>query len=526
MTPLLIITVAPVITGIFGYLISKLRNEFNFLGAAINLYYAFLLFINVRRLNILSKDIIAINNFKFGFTLDRFGSIIIIAIAITCFIVLVYSFRSARSLKNLNSYYLYLSLTAGIANAMVLANNLLFFGILSIFLTLILCALLIATAESPRAFIYQILLSVILYNIFFLAGAILLFHNTLNLTVISDPRIILSTPTINIAFLLLLVGLLGKIGLIPFHQWTNQIAQKSPASVFILIPSVIEKITGAYMLIRITQYIFNLNQSHSIRLLIIGIGVINIIIAGILALRSKGIYQFLNQNAMVQLGFILLGLGWVNPLALAGSIFHLLNYLTFQPTLLFTAGSFEYWTKTTLLENFGGLGGKMPITFFMLLLAILVSVGIPPLSGFFSKWLILQGVLTSNTSLLSSASILSIVGFFFGIIVTPIYFLKYIRSFRGTDTHYSLKIRDPGFTMWTSSAILILIAFVLGIFVRSFSWQTILVPVLNSIKTFSHNIPTNPFSLSYLPFAIISSIILGIILYYLKFFRHKIRSVA
>lgn len=529
MTSLIIITTVPIITGILGYLISKLRNEFAFLGTVINLYYAFFLFIATRKPINISRSIMTINNINFGFYLDQLSGVFIIAVAITSFLLLIYSFRSVRGLKNQNSCYLHLSIIIAITNMMILANNLIFFGVLSFFICIISYVLLISTSEDHHPYKYHTIQPVFLYNMLLLSGILLLYYRNSNITIVPDTKILLSQTSFYLSFLLILFGIFGKLGLIPLHNWTNKMAEQVPVTIYTLIVSIVEKSTGIYILIRIIYYIFNLNQSPYMRLLIIFIAAINIIIAGISALKAKVVYQFLNQNSIVQTGFILLGIGGLNPIALAGGLFHFLNYLAFQPTLLFTAGSYEYWTKTTLLENFQGLSAKMPITFFMILLAILASVGIPPLFGFFSKWTLLQGVFKFENSLSNISSIIALLSFIFGTIITVIYFMKYIRNFSGGQAKYSEKIREPGFTMWLPSIIFSLISVILGVFVYPLSWRIIILPVVQNTKLFSNALlsvfmQSNPLHFNMNVLIIVASILGGILLFYSKPLLNHTRS--
>lgn len=530
MTSLVLITTVPIITGILGYLITKLRNEFAFLGNVINLYYGLLLFIAIRRSVVLEKNILTLGQLNIGFYLDALAAVMIMAIGVIMFLLLIYSFRITRNMKNSNTYFLILSVSLSLINILILANNLLFFVFISFLLSLCSYVLLMAVTEKPRGYVHQSMLSLMIYDIFLIAAVVLLLYRGFNLSIISEPRIIFGLPCVYLGINLFLVGVIGKLGLIPLQSWSDKLAQNATVTINTLIVLLIQKTISIYLLIRLFYFLFDIKQAPYVQFIIIFIAAFNIIIASIRALKSYGIYQFLNQHSMVQSGFVLLGVSGLNPIALAGGLFHLLNFLVFQTALFFTSGSFEYWTKSVVLENFNGLGTKMPITFVLLLLAVLASIGIPPLNGFFSKLILLKGIFVIKPGINQVVSIIALLAFFFGLIMTVIYFAKFIRNFKGKRIAYSEKIREPSFTMWLPSIILSLICLVLGIFVYSITWRTIIVPIVQNTKLFSNQMlslfaQTHPLHLNYLYVLIIVSLIIGVILSYTKPFAKYIRSI-
>jgi len=196
--------------------------------------------------------------------------------------------------------------------------------------------------------------------------------------------------------------------------------------------------------------------------------------------------------------------------------------LTFQPSLLLTSGSVEYWTKTTTLDNFEGLASKMPITFFTLVIVSLSCAGVPPLNGFFSKWLLFQGILKMNGTGFNIISLLFTIVAVLGVIFTFVYLFRLLYAFQGTKTKYSQRIRDPGFTMSFSPIILSILCIILGIFANSLSWQTITLPSTNTIFPNLTNI--NPWTFGPALILLIISLLIGAIIYYYKLYQNRLRS--
>lgn len=528
MISLTLIISIPIITAILGYLIPKLRNEFHYLGIFITLYYAFLLFFNLKKNNIISKNLFNLNNITFAFTLDNLGSLLVLAIAIVIFLVLVFSFRFTRNLKNPNNYYLYLSLATGITNAMIMANNLFFYSMLSMLLSFLLILFIFIDTNLSRNHTISIISQIVLYDIIFIIGVFLLYYNKIDISLFSSSSSELSSFLPKLGIMLIIVSIFSKLGVIPFHSYINKISLQSSLPVYMIIPAILQKITSIYILIRIAYYTINFNQNNWLQIILIVIGVINIIIASFSAFVSKTIYHLLNQNAIVQISLIIISISLLNPFGLAGGIYHIISYLTFQPSLLFTTGSFEYWTKNTVFENFETLSFKMPITFILFILAMLATVGVPPFISFFSKWMIFEGIL--NFSAYKLLKILGIITFFGGLIINPIYLLRFFNFLISSKTQYSHRIRDPGFTMWIPSVIALSISLFLGIFSNKIGLQYLLQPIISNVlhrsNFFSINMyQTLKFEFSWITLLLIMSFSIGFIIYYIKPINKKLRGV-
>ena len=511
MNPLLLVTVVPIIAGILGFSTYRLRNEFNFLGTIITLYYSLYLFITARKQVVSTYELFTFKNINFGFYLDAVGGILLLAVALTGFLILLYSLRYMRNYKHMKTYYLFLLITISIANAAILANNLFFLVILSTLSLIFLGIFLILTTENTSSITSPTFLIVGLSNILILLGILILQSRFGNVSIVIDShhRIIASDPILITSFFLILIGILGKIGLIPLHFWTLRVT-KSPVTISTFIPMILDKIVGVYLLFRISYCIFNISETQMVRLVILCIGAISIIIAAILMIKEKDTFRFLTFSSIIQLGLIFIGIGCANPFGIGGGFYHLINYLMFQPSLLLTIGSIEYWTKSTQFNSLEGLGAKMPLTFFALLIAALASVGAPPFNGFFSKWLLFQGILKMNVSPLSMIFIIIAI---FGSIINIIYFLKFLYSFQGKEIKVSQRIRDPGFTMWFPPVVLSVLCIILGISVYSLSWRTIILPTL---RTFFPGQPDMyPWTFSLAPILLIASLLIGIIIFYI-----------
>ncbi|MCX7785026.1 MAG: proton-conducting transporter membrane subunit [candidate division WOR-3 bacterium] len=536
MNSLVLLSIIPILAGFLGLFISWLRNEFNFLGTILNLYYATYLFIITRKTEVLYHKLWTFRNIDFGFYLDQFSSVIVLSVALIGFMILLYSLRSMRNYRHLNIYYLFLLITISIGNSIIIANNLIFLFLISVISLLVLYIFILITAggQTEKEIVKlstitnPMFLIVGISNVFILSGILMLLFSKGVTSIISEPRLVANTPVLVVSFLLILLGIIGKIGIIPLHTWTLKIV-KSPVTVMTFIPMVIDKIVGIYLLFRISYFIFDIRDTYLIRLIILGFGALSIVIASVVAKASKDAYRLLTFGSISQIGFVFIGIGSANLYGIAGSIYHLLNYLTFQPSLVLATGSVEYWIKTTRLEDFHNIGTKLPLTFTIILIASLASIGIPPLNGFFSKWWLIEGVSQIKMFNINFVPLIFLIVIIFGIIVTPIYLLKLIYSLQpnsreDTQRHFH-HIRDPNFTMLFPPAFLVILSIILGVLVIPLVWRVIVIPSLINTKLFNIEIINlNPLSFTLAPVILIISILIGIVYYYNKIYPKRFRS--
>jgi formate hydrogenlyase subunit 3/multisubunit Na+/H+ antiporter MnhD subunit len=224
-----------------------------------------------------------------------------------------------------------------------------------------------------------------------------------------------------IAFLLLMLAAITKAGSLPLHTWVPASGESAPVSVMALLPAAIDKLLGIYLLVIVVQDIFVL---ESVALSVI-------IIAVMIAMVQHNLKKLLSYHAISQVGYMILGIATMTPVGIAGGVFHMLNNAIYKCCLFLCGGAVEKETGTAELEELGGLGKKMSITFTTCLIAALSISGIPPLNGFVSKWMIYQGVIQmGNTQAGATARLWPIwlVCAMFGSALTLASFVKLIHS--------------------------------------------------------------------------------------------------
>ncbi|HNX90987.1 MAG TPA: proton-conducting transporter membrane subunit, partial [Candidatus Omnitrophota bacterium] len=171
---------------------------------------------------------------------------------------------------------------------------------------------------------------------------------------------------------------------------------------------IVTKTVGVYALIRLMYYVFGM--SPAAQKILMFAGALSIVVGALAAITQKNFKKMLAYSSVSQMGYIILALGCGTTMAIIGAVFHLLNHAIFKSLLFVNSASVEKSLGTVDMEKMGGLGQKMPVTGFTSVIAFLSTAGIPPLSGFWSKLIIITALWTAgNTGYAALALVSSII---------------------------------------------------------------------------------------------------------------------
>ena len=213
---------------------------------------------------------------------------------------------------------------------------------------------------------------------------------SLNFDVSFEGAATLSQTTVNLVALGLLGGAVAKSAQLPLHTWLPD-AMEGPTPVSALIHAATMVTAGVYLIVR-AHPIFEL--APSISNLAAGLGAITLLLAGLVALVQTDIKRVIAYSTMSQIGYMFVGAGLG---AYGSAMFHLMTHAFFKALLFLAAGVIiHHLAGEQDIRRMGGLRRFMPRTYLAFLIGSLALVGIPPLSGFFSKDAILASALASG----------------------------------------------------------------------------------------------------------------------------------
>lgn len=474
------ILLLPVMCGLFGFLIKRLRNEMGFLGFVLTLYFSFKIFLLFQN-QTFSYDIASIAGINFRIYVDNLTRFILLFNALFALFVLLYSVVAMRKIPGEEVYQLYLGLTLSGANGVVLSGNLI---LLLIFWNMLVFSLygILLVGKKESIFAARKALTIIgISDFIMMLGILMIYVLVGNTNFPINEKLPLGNGVDIVVYLLLFVGAIAKAGAMPLHTWIPESAKVVPAPTLAFIPASLDKLLGIYFLVRISYYIFDISQSLPIRMVLMVIGAITIIFAVMMALVQKEAMRLLSFQAVAQVGYMFLGIGTGIAVGVAGGLFHMLNHILYDGCLFLCAGSVEYRARTSQLDRLGGLGVKMPLTMFCFIIAAFAISGVPPFNGFYSKWMVYQGIIELNKE--TSLWVLFLVVAMFGSVLTLASFLKMIHSlFLGERPKELDKVREVRFGMITPTLILALLCIIFGIFAEQIPLVRFIYPSLPFLK--------------------------------------------
>jgi len=189
---------------------------------------------------------------------------------------------------------------------------------------------------------------------------------------------VLSGTTLTVMALFLFGGAVGKSAQFPLHVWLPD-AMEGPTPVSALIHAATMVVAGVYLVAR-SMPVYMASEAAS--MVVASIGLITALMAGSIGLVQNDIKRVLAYSTVSQLGYMIMALGLGS---LFAGTFHMFTHAFFKALLFLGSGSVIHALHTNDIQEMGGLGRKMKITFWTWVIASLSIAGIPPLSGFWSK---------------------------------------------------------------------------------------------------------------------------------------------
>lgn len=255
---------------------------------------------------------------------------------------------------------------------------------------------------------------------------------------------------------LLSVGLLFKIGAVPFHSWTPDVYQGAPTPITGFMAAATKTAAFGAML-RI--FYLGLDAAQvSWKPAIAVIAVITMVFGSIVAISQRDIKRILALSAIAHTGFVLTAVVSLNKSALSATLFYLVAYG------LATIGAFGIVTlvrdsagEVTDINRWVGLGKKSPLVAAVFSLFLLSFAGIPLTGGFVGKFAIFSAAYESGNIYLVVAGVLS------SAIAVFFYLRLILMLFLADETNGSVSIVIPSVLTRVAISICAITTLVLGL---------------------------------------------------------------
>ena len=287
-------------------------------------------------------------------------------------------------------------------------------------------------------------------------GSLYISYGTLNMAdlagrIAADP----SPPLLSMAMVLMFAFFMVKSAVPPFHFWQPDFHTAAPTPVSAMLSSVVVKL-GVYGFLRMTTLLF-VPQAQILRGLLIVLGVAGVIFGGLAASGTHNAKRMLAYSTLGQIGFILVGIGWGTPVAIAAAIVLTVNHSLIKAAMLMLAGSVasRAQVKSAAFSHITGLGKSLPFTGALFLIGGLALAGIPPTNGFIGKLALFRsGVLAGEYEVLAAIGVASI--------ITVVYVVRAFQAIWWAPPAEGVKAK-PGGDSLLAPALLIALCLLLGL---------------------------------------------------------------
>lgn len=232
-----------------------------------------------------------------------------------------------------------------------------------------------------------------------------------------------------VGFIFILVGLLFKLGAVPFHQWTPDVYEGAPTPVTAFMASLV-KAAAAAALLRV-WFGFMYRYSLELEWLVWTVAIATMLLGSIVALRQTNVKRMLAYSSIGHAGFILVALAGPGDLALSSVVFYVIAYG------LATIGAFAVVSQVRertedgalgaeawRLGQWAGLGKRSPLLAGAMALFLLSFAGIPLTAGFIGKFVVFGAAIADGGWPLVLVAVIAsaIAAFFYVRLIVLMYF--------------------------------------------------------------------------------------------------------
>jgi proton-translocating NADH-quinone oxidoreductase chain N len=196
------------------------------------------------------------------------------------------------------------------------------------------------------------------------------------------------------AFVLITAGYATEAAVVPFHMWLPDAYAAAPASSSAFISALIDQ-GSYYILLRVFIYILPRPPELNWPLMMAVLATITMVVANMLALTERNVKRLFAYICIADIGYNLVAIVSLNPIGIEGNLYFFLNGgITIALAFMSVGIMNAHGVKT--LDDFRGVGRRMPWTSAALVIGTLSFAGIPPLAGFFAKWLVFTAAIAGG----------------------------------------------------------------------------------------------------------------------------------
>ncbi len=410
-SPLLISALTAIFAGI-SYRLPLAQKIFHFLGSFALLVSVCLLFYQLNHVPILVLQLGGYSApFGISIVIDKFSSLMLLITGLVTFCVAIYGLTDLRENEiNRGFYSAFWLLLCGVCGAFSTGDLFNLYVWFEVMLIAVLTMLVIGGQRAQFDAALKYALINLVTTILMLTAIALLYGLTGTLNM-ADLAVRLAEPPqlplASIACLLLLLAFAMKAALFPFYFWLPASYHTANTTSIAIFAALLTKV-GIYALIRLVTLLFP-HQHYFLVLLLVLAGLT--MVSGVLGAAAEyHLQRILSFHIISQIGYVVMGLAFYTPFALACAIFFMFHNMLVKTNLFLISGITSQVGQSHDVRQLGGFYQSSPFLAFLFLISAFSLAGFPPFSGFWGKFLLFSaGVETHHLVMVFIALLVSFV---------------------------------------------------------------------------------------------------------------------
>ena len=346
--------------------------------------------------------------FGIAYVVDALNAYVIFVVALIGFLTTIYAKDSVASEIPKDRHHLFYSVwllaIAGLIGITVTGDTFNIYVLLEISSLTVYTLIALGGERDRRALVaalkYLVLGSIGATFILLGIGYLLMMTGTLNmaqmherLVDLRDAGQLAGNRTLFVSFAFLMVGLGLKMALFPLHLWLPNAYTYAPSSVSALVAATATKV-GVYMTFRFVFTIYGGVYDSTADLYFLALlACAGIIVSSLAAVRQMNVKKVLAFSSVGQLAYIVLGFSLANESGVTASVIHIFNHAVIKGGMFMAVGAVVLRTGGSKIEDFKGIGRKMPLTMAAFTVGGCGLIGVPMTAGFVSKWYLVQAAM-------------------------------------------------------------------------------------------------------------------------------------
>ena len=341
-------------------------------------------------------------NLPVMFKVDGLTKLFNILVSVMWLLAGIFSFEYMKHEDNNESFYMFYMLTEGVLLALGMAGNFVTFYLCYEFMTFLSLPLALHTRTKEaingglKYLFYSVFgASLALVGFFFMTqygditfreGGTLIASK-----VLGNEKLLLTV------FFFTILGFSVKAGMFPFHAWLTAAHPVAPAPASAVLSGIITK-AGVLAIIRVIYYQVGVNflRGTWVQYAFMALTLITVFMGSMMAYKEQILKKRLAYSSVSQVSYVLFGLSTMTIIGFVGALLQVVFHSIAKNLLFMSAGAIIYREHKTKVSELKAIGKNMPIVMWCFTIGGLALVGIPPLTGFVSKWYLAMGSLESG----------------------------------------------------------------------------------------------------------------------------------